>query len=142
MNNPSSLSEGVPEMLHFINRERPDIPSLLLVGNKADLMESEQSELVVSKEGERFAQNYGIPFIETSAKSGKNVGKVFEMIAENIYDYLDLSDIDTFISSGRGDAITVTNDPPREQGFLEKIGDCFRSGWNWFKEIFNSGRDD
>ena len=139
VNNPSSLSEGVPEMLHFINRERPDIPSLLLVGNKADLMESEQSELVVSKEGERFAQNYGIPFIETSAKSGKNVEKVFEMIAENIYDYLDLSDIDTFISNGRRDAITVMNDPPRERGFLEQIGDCFRSGWNWFKGIFNRG---
>ena len=101
------------------------------------------SELVVSKEeGERFAQNCGIPFVETSAKSGENVEKVFEMIAKNIYDYLDLSDIDTFISGGRGDAITVTNDPPRERGFLEKIGDCFRSGWNWFKEIFNSGRDD
>ena len=143
VNNPSSLWEGVPEMLHFINGERPDIPSLLLVGNKADLTESKLSELVVSKEeGERFAQNCGIPFVETSAKSGENVEKVFEMIAENIYDYLDLSDIDTFISSGRGDAITVTNDPPRERGFLEKIGDCFRSGWNWFKEIFNSGRDD
>lgn len=139
VNNPSSLWEGVPEMLHFINRERPDIPSLLLVGNKADLMESEQSELVVSKEGEHFAQNYGIPFIETSAKSGKNVEKVFEMIAENIYDYLDLSDIDTFISNGRRDAITVMNDPPRERGFLEQIGDCFRSGWNWFKGIFNRG---
>ena len=126
-------------MLHFINRERPDIPSLFLVGNKADLMESEQSELVVSKEGEHFAQNYGIPFIETSAKSGKNVKEVFEMIAENIYDYLDLSDIDTFISNGRRDAITVMNDPPRERGFLEQIGDCFRSGWNWFKGIFNRG---
>ena len=70
VNNPSSLWEGVPEMLHFINGERPDIPSLLLVGNKADLTESKLSELVVSKEeGERFAQNYGIPFVETSAKS-------------------------------------------------------------------------
>ena len=56
VNNPSSLWEGVPEMLHFIYGERPDIPSLLLVGNKADLTESKLSELVVSKEeGERFA---------------------------------------------------------------------------------------
>ena len=139
VNNPSSLLEGVPEMLQFIEENRPDCRSLILVGNKADLMESEQSEIVVSKEGEHFAQNYGIPFIETSAKSGKNVEKVFEMIAENIYDYLDLSDIDNFISNGRRDAITVMNDPPRERGFLEQIGDCFRSGWNWFKGIFNRG---
>ena len=134
VNDPSLLLEGVPEMLQFIDENRPDIGSLILAGNKADLMESEQSELVVSKEGEHFAQNCGILFIETRAKSGKNVEKVFEMIAENIYDYLDLSDIDTFISNGRRDAITVMNDPPREQ-----IGDCFRSGWNWFKGIFNRG---
>ena len=75
VNNPSSLWEGVPEMLQFIDKNRPDIPSLLLVGNKADLTESKLSELVVSKEeGERFAQNCGIPFVETSAKSGENVG--------------------------------------------------------------------
>ena len=138
VNEPFSL-EVIPEMLQFVTKNAPDIKSFILVGNKADLTERKQSELVVSKEGEQFAQNLGIPFIETSAKSGKNVRKVFEMIAENIYDDLDLSDIDTFISNARRDAITVMNDPPREQNFLEQIGDYFRSGWNWFKGIFNRG---
>ena len=140
VNDPPSLWKGVPEILQFVKKNRPDIQSFILVGNKADLTESKQSENVVSKEeGKCFAQKHKIPFIETRAKSGKNVEKVFEMIAENIYDYLDLSDIDTFISNARRDSFTVTNDPPREQGFLEQIGDCFRSGWNWFKGIFNRG---
>ena len=60
VNDPSLLLEGVPEMLQFIDENRADIGSLILAGNKADLMESEQSELVVSKEGEHFAQNCGI----------------------------------------------------------------------------------
>lgn len=124
----SSLREGIPETLQWIHENRPDIPSLILVGNKADLTENEPSKLVIptKEEGERFAQSCGIPFIETSAKSGKNVQKVFEMIAKNIYDYLELSDIEIYISGERRDTIpfTVSNDPPRGRSILERIGDC------------------
>lgn len=89
-----------------------------------------------------FCLKLWIFFVEISVKSGENVEKVFEMIVENIYDYLDLFDIDIFILSGRGDVIIVINDFLCKWGFFEKIGDCFRFGWNWFKGIFNSGRDD
>ena len=46
----------------------------ILVGNKCDLNEQRQ----VSKErGKQLADSYGIPFIETSAKSNENIEKLF-----------------------------------------------------------------
>ena len=46
----------------------------ILVGNKCDLIEKRQ----VSKErGKQLADSYGIPFIETSAKSNENIEKLF-----------------------------------------------------------------
>ncbi len=46
----------------------------ILVGNKSDLNDKRQ----VSKErGKQLADSYGIPFIETSAKSNENIEKLF-----------------------------------------------------------------
>ena len=45
----------------------------ILVGNKSDLIDKRQ----VSKEkGKQLADSYGIPFIETSAKSNENIEKL------------------------------------------------------------------
>ena len=47
----------------------------ILVGNKSDLVEQRK----ISKEkGKQLADSYGIPFIETSAKSSENIEKLFE----------------------------------------------------------------
>ena len=47
----------------------------ILVGNKSDLVEQRK----ISKEkGKQLADSYGIPFIETSAKSNENIEKLFE----------------------------------------------------------------
>ena len=46
----------------------------ILVGNKSDLIDKRQA----SKErGKQLADSYGIPFIETSAKSNENIEKLF-----------------------------------------------------------------
>ena len=46
----------------------------ILVGNKCDLIDKRQ----VSKErGKQLADSYGIPFIETSAKSNENIETLF-----------------------------------------------------------------
>jgi len=46
----------------------------ILVGNKCDLVDKRE----VSKElGKQLADSYGIPFIETSAKSNENIEKLF-----------------------------------------------------------------
>lgn len=53
----------------------------ILIGNKADL----ESKRVVSKdEGQAFADNLGIPFMETSAKTAYNVSSMFTQMCREI----------------------------------------------------------
>lgn len=54
----------------------------MLIGNKSDL---EHRRAVSTKEGEVFAQENNLVFLETSAKSAQNVEAAFIRTAENIY---------------------------------------------------------
>ena len=64
---------------------------IILVGNKCDLEEDRQ---VTTEEGEEIATKYGLLFLETSAKTVKNVNEIFsksieyisEKIENNYYD--------------------------------------------------------
>eukprot|EP00005_Dracoamoeba_jomungandri_P003445 CAMPEP_0174260014 /NCGR_PEP_ID=MMETSP0439-20130205/8766_1 /TAXON_ID=0 /ORGANISM="Stereomyxa ramosa, Strain Chinc5" /LENGTH=206 /DNA_ID=CAMNT_0015344137 /DNA_START=18 /DNA_END=635 /DNA_ORIENTATION=- len=58
-------------------------PTLALCGNKLDL---EKHREVSTKEAQSYASQEGLLFIETSAASGENVTKLFEMIAEELVD--------------------------------------------------------
>ena len=53
---------------------------LFIVGNKSDL---EGQRAVTKEEGENLAIRIGATFFETSAKSGKNVEKLFDGIAKS-----------------------------------------------------------
>jgi hypothetical protein len=48
-------------------------------GNKCDHGATQRE--VSFEEGQRLAEDYGVPFIETSAKTGKNVALAFEAAA-------------------------------------------------------------
>jgi GTPase KRas len=50
---------------------------ILLIGNKIDLKDQRQ---VKKEEGEKLAKDFGIPFLETSAKSRVNIDECFETI--------------------------------------------------------------
>ena len=54
---------------------------ICLVGNKTDL---EEKRAVQRVEGERFAEDNGLLFFETSAKSGKNIEEMFNKCTEDI----------------------------------------------------------
>jgi len=54
----------------------------ILVGNKSDL--AIERRQVPTKEGERWAQEEGLLFVEASAKSGANVDAAFEAAARDI----------------------------------------------------------
>jgi GTPase SAR1 family protein len=53
----------------------------LLIGNKCDL---ENSRKVEARVGKEYAENNGMDFIETSAKTNQNVNEAFTVISTNI----------------------------------------------------------
>jgi len=57
--------------------------TIMLIGNKCDL---EHRRAVSTKEGELFAQENGLIFLETSAKTAANVEAAFIKTAENIHE--------------------------------------------------------
>lgn len=53
----------------------------ILIGNKKDL----HKERVISEDmGEKKAKNLGLDFFETSAKTGENVEKVFDLLTQRL----------------------------------------------------------
>lgn len=59
----------------------------ILVGNKIDLPDHERQ--VTTQEGELYARELNIPFLETSALSGSNVESVFVTMTRDIKKLVD-----------------------------------------------------
>eukprot|EP00362_Geleiidae_sp_MMETSP1317_P002471 CAMPEP_0201283310 /NCGR_PEP_ID=MMETSP1317-20130820/8201_1 /ASSEMBLY_ACC=CAM_ASM_000770 /TAXON_ID=187299 /ORGANISM="Undescribed Undescribed, Strain Undescribed" /LENGTH=60 /DNA_ID=CAMNT_0047599097 /DNA_START=353 /DNA_END=535 /DNA_ORIENTATION=- len=57
--------------------------TVMLIGNKADM---DSRRAVTSEEGERFARENGLIFMETSAKTALNVEEAFVNTAKTIYE--------------------------------------------------------
>ena len=60
----------------------------VLIANKCDV----EDRQVERSEGEELANNYGISFFETSAKSNVNVAETFQAIAKEIKDKILVSE--------------------------------------------------
>lgn len=83
MDSRVSLHELQPFFdLHMqINESKRQIPPIIMVANKKDLVEQDPSRRQVSsEEGRRIAQSYHAKYIETSALTGANVNEVFETL--------------------------------------------------------------
>ena len=96
--------EAVSKWLIDIRESNPENTNIILIGNKLDLEEYRQ---VSYEEGKQFADDNKIEFIETSAKTGKNVNSSFIKMVKNI---------DTKIKNGelsfdnKQNTITLSND--------------------------------
>ena len=89
-----SFKNGIPRMKKLLDRYLDaDSASIFLVGNKVDAGDKRE---VTRKQAEVLAANLGVRYFETSAKTGQNIEKVFEELAEEIYNALDLSDIEKY----------------------------------------------
>jgi Ras-related protein Rab-1A len=74
---------NVKQWLSEIDRYASDNVNKLLVGNKCDLTESRAVSYETAK---AFADEIGIPFMETSAKDSTNVEQAFMAMASSIKD--------------------------------------------------------
>ncbi|KAI6110018.1 GTP-binding protein ypt1 [Pisolithus sp. B1] len=74
---------NVKQWLQEIDRYASEGVNKLLVGNKSDLTSKKVVEYSVAKE---FADQLGIPFLETSAKNATNVEQAFLTMAKQIKD--------------------------------------------------------
>ncbi|XP_028802149.1 ras-related protein RABE1c-like, partial [Neltuma alba] len=73
---------NIRNWIRNIEQHASDNVNKILVGNKADMDESKR--VVPTSKGQALADEYGIKFFETSAKTNMNVEEVFFSIARDI----------------------------------------------------------
>ena len=91
--NKQSFNE-ISNWVEDCKKYSPKTVLFVLLGNKSDL---ESQRKVTYDEGEKLAKKYNMIFMETSAKSGQNICKIFddsalkisENIEKGIYDFSD-----------------------------------------------------
>jgi len=103
--------ENVKTWLDDIQKQCPQTTFLVLVGNKIDL---ENKRQILYEEGASFAEKNNMLFIETSAKTGKNIENLFvksvEVINEKIKEgYYDLKNGNCGIKKGNEEGISDNN---------------------------------
>ena len=74
--------ENVKNWIAQIKEEANQNVLIYLAGNKIDV--SEDLRVVKTEDGKKIADEFKLPFYETSAKSGTNVNKIFEELVVNI----------------------------------------------------------
>ena len=72
---------SISKWMESINEVSTTNISIILVGNKSDL---DDRRRVTNEEGKKKAEEYGIPFYETSCKDGNNINEVILRITEEI----------------------------------------------------------
>ena len=73
--------ENAKSWVEQIHEEISDKVVIYLVGNKIDM---EEERKVSTEEGKKLAEELGIPFFETSAKTGENIDNIFDNIVEDL----------------------------------------------------------
>mmetsp|Transcript_50377 Transcript_50377/g.126465 ORF Transcript_50377/g.126465 Transcript_50377/m.126465 type:complete len:210 (+) Transcript_50377:359-988(+) len=78
---------NVKEWLQEIDKFGSETVSRLLVGNKSDLV---AKKVVMESTAREFADQFGMHFVETSAKDNKGVEEAFTMMTEDIMEKLQI----------------------------------------------------
>ncbi|XP_027069835.2 ras-related protein RABE1a-like [Coffea arabica] len=86
-----SSFNNIRNWIRNIEQHASDSVDTILVGNKADMDESKRA--VPTSRGQALANEYGVKFFETSAKTNHNVNEVFFSIARDIKKRLAESEI-------------------------------------------------
>ena len=74
--------DKVDNRMNDLKKLAPKDVSIILIGNKNDL---EDNREIMKEEGEEKAKKHNAYFIETSALTGENLDKAFEMMMTELY---------------------------------------------------------
>jgi len=80
-----SIRRWIRDVRSYVDGKVP--VDLILLGNKCDLKKERVIEI---ERGQKLAEEYGIPFWETSAKSGTNVEEAFSTLVQKIFNRTNL----------------------------------------------------
>lgn len=75
----NNISGWIEESRHFIKNQ--EIP-FILIGNKIDKIEDRE---VIKHQAQRLADQYNIPFFETSAFTGEGIDELFTFLISNLF---------------------------------------------------------
>ena len=103
--------ENIQNWLQDVHDQSPETVLIALIGNKIDL---EDKRIVSTEEGEEYAIQNGLLFMETSAKSGEGVEEIFKKTAQEIEkkindNYYDLNSETCGIKRGKTNNINLND---------------------------------
>ena len=95
-----SSFDNIREWIKNIREEVYENAIIFLIGNKIDKAEDRQ---ISTEQGQKLAEEYNLPFFETSAKSGENVDEIFKAL------YQKISEVYVDIQKEKGEKLTNKN---------------------------------
>ncbi|KAL6011248.1 Ras-related protein RABE1c [Asimina triloba] len=134
-----SSFNNIRNWIRNIEQHASDNVNKILVGNKADMDESKRA--VPTAKGQALADEYGIKFFETSAKTNLNVEQVFYSIARDIKQRLAETDSKTESHAIKPSILLVGQMLGAYLGCRYGYGlccfdlYCHENGCTWLKEI-------
>ena len=109
--------DNVQNWIKDVITNSPKTVLIILIGNKIDLIDKRQ---VSFDDGQEFAINQGIIFMETSAKTGDGVEEIFKKSAQEIKkrigeNYYDLNSETCGIKKGKNNNVNLNNEKSKDR---------------------------
>lgn len=113
--------KNLQEWLTEVDRYAGASVHKILIGNKSDRTDREVSQEL----GEKFADQYGMPFLETSAKTANNIEELFHRLAKNLRDVHSSKKLNQPSSSAtKPNTVALNKDTPPSGGGGSGGGCC------------------